>query len=251
MADCTNCGQTPTPPCVDCAAVLETIKYCDDGCAEMLHSDCLINDNTTTIDLGNGVFIEPGESLTTIIKKLSQAESGITITADFNPTSRILTIKKNGATVASVTIPDSDDQYLELAGTKLQIWKPGATPLKINEVDLALAQAETVLNITSTSLTVIPGGIKGHAPQIEFVPSTDTGNAIIMGTDQRPYVPAPDFGVGDVVINNIPGINWTRVVKNGVISYTPVIDWQYFADQICPLCNPSCGAPSELTVQNG
>lgn len=246
---CTNCESTTPTPCVDCAAVLQTINYCDDGCVDIVSTDC-IQYKGTAINLANSVTISPLEQLTSIIKKLSVVQSDVTIAADFNPQNRVLTIKKNGQTVTTATIPDGDDQYLDLNPTtkKLSIWKPGATPVKINEVDLSVVLADVSFAAQSDSLLIVPGGTNGHAPRIEIIPSTDTGNALIRGSDGRPYVPTADFGVNNVIIHDVQGLTWTRVVNNGVIEFTPVFDWQYIASQICPLCNPACGAPSDLTV---
>lgn len=38
---------------------------------------------------------------------------------------------------------------------------------------------------------ITPGGVKGHSPNIEIVPSKDAGNIFDLGSDGKPFVPAP------------------------------------------------------------
>src|SRR5690606_13525638 len=57
------------------------------------------------------------------------------ITATFDDTTRELCIFDKGVAVDCVTIPDSDDQYLELNGTVLSIHKTDGT--EVNSIDLA------------------------------------------------------------------------------------------------------------------
>lgn len=43
----------------------------------------------------------------------------------------------------------------------------------------------------SVSLVITPGGVNGHAPNIEIVPSSDSGNIFDLGSDGKPFVPTP------------------------------------------------------------
>lgn len=251
MADnCSPCNSTPTP-CTDCTQVLQQINYCDDGCKELINSDC-IPFGGPDISLPGNITISNLEQLTTIIQKLANNSLNITLGAVFNEASRILTLTKNGAIYASITISDQDNQFLQKDGTNLQIWTN--TPngaIKINEIDLSTMLPETTFSAQSASLTIAPGGVNGHSPTIEITPSGDVGNKFILGSDGKPFVPTDVPGIKDVIIVPVMGISFTKNVTNGVITFTPVIDFQYFADQICPLCNAdSCGVPSDLNVQS-
>ncbi len=44
-------------------------------------------------------------------------------------------------------------------------------------------------SLTSDSLVVTPGGVQGHDPVIELIPSADAGNILELGTDGKPFVP--------------------------------------------------------------
>lgn len=252
MPDNCNPCSTPTPTCTDCTQVVQQINYCDDGCADLIHSNCVIFDGAN-ISLPGGVVISNSEQLTTIIQKLANNSLDVSLAATFNPVSRILSLTKNGALYASLTIPDQDAQYLQLDGTKLQIWTTpsGGSAVMVNQVDLALSIPETTFSAQSNSLVISPGGVKGHSPSIELVPSGDVGNKMILGSDGHPYVPTDAPGIKDVVMLPTPGISYTKTVQNGVITFQTVLDVQWFADNICPLCNAdSCGTPSNLNAQS-
>ena len=165
------------------------------------------------------------------------------ITATFNDTTRELCIFNSGVVKDCVIIPDSDDQYLVLNGTDLSIVKPNGTV--VNTVSLAgLIPVETTFSLTSLSLVVTPGGVHGHAPHIELVPSSDVNNSLILGSDGRPYV--PQSSGKDVVINAATCITFTKVVTSGLITFTPVIDYNCIAAQVCGLC---CQPPA-LFINN-
>lgn len=50
-------------------------------------------------------------------------------------------------------------------------------------------------------------------------------------------------------INNGECIQMVKEFLNGVLTYTPVINWACVADKICPICQPApCPAPIGLSV---
>lgn len=81
----------------------------------------------------------------------------------------------------------------------------------------------------SNSLVITPGGPNGYNPAIEFVPSTDAGNTVTLGTDGKPFVPA----------SNKPPLNTTysqlvaSITANTLIPGTEYIitDYQTVYDQ--------------------
>lgn len=155
---------------------------------------------------------------------------------------------------------------------------------------------ETPWTGNSSSLVITPGGVNGHAPNIEIVPSSDPCNVFDLGTDGKPYVPCPqilnfidtntvDFTVSgnnvtadvridplstapitvtnagikfdccpdvDVNINNIPGLSFTKSKVGKIITFTPTLDFEYIASQVCPLCpvTPVCNPITNLIVNS-
>lgn len=170
------------------------------------------------------------------------------ITASFDDASRQLCLFDRGNLTSCVTIPDDDDQYLELNGTILSIRKIDGT--LVNSVNLSgLIPAETPFVLNSQSLLVTPGGAFGHTPTIELVPSGDNNNILILGSDGRPYVPAQIDK--DVNIVNIQGLSFIKNVTSNSITFTPVLDYVYIASQVCPLCvGPLPCNPLTINVSN-
>ena len=71
-----------------------------------------------------------------------------------------------------------------------------------------LANNSPELDITSSTLSVTPGGTLGHAPTIELVPSTDAGNLLEIGGDGLPYVGDPGTSP-DLVPTDSQSIDFT------------------------------------------
>lgn len=99
----------------------------------------------------------------------------------YDPVARVLTYKDENGEVHNLQL-SNDLQELELIGTVLHLTKSDS------DIDLANIFQETPFSATSTTLTVTPGGIKGHSPNIEIVPSSDAGNIFSFGSDGKPYV---------------------------------------------------------------
>ena len=103
---------------------------------------------------------------------------------------------------------------------------------------------ETKFQANSASLVITPGGVNGHKPNIEIVPSTDTGNIFTLGSDGKPFVTG--FSIA-----NTECITFTRSVVNGTVIITPIIDWVCVANEVCPLCptsTPTCIQPLNLVI---
>jgi len=198
-----------------------------------------------------GINIKNGDDLTKVIKELVNSNLDVKVALSWNATTRQLCLVKNGNVVSCQTIADTDDQYLAVSGTKLQIWKNGTPPIKINEVDLAATFAQTPLTLHSTSLVISQGGTAGHDATINVVPSADLGNALKAGSDGKPFVAAPPQGITDVVIANGECITWNRAYLNGKITYTPVIDWACVSSHVCPICIADTIEPINLNVTPG
>lgn len=102
----------------------------------------------------------------------------------FTEETRELCMEVNGQTTC-VVIPDSDDEYLTLEESNLNIIKPDGTI--VTTIDLSAIQI--TFAATSQSISITPGGPFGHTPNFEIDPSSDSGNVFILGTDGKPYVP--------------------------------------------------------------
>lgn len=245
------CNDCTPQPCLDCTGTeLALNNLCQEGCEKYVPTECTIYSGED-IDIGD-IHIHKGDNLNLVISNLIK-EVDIDIDLQWNNTTRVLSLLKNDTVVASETITDRDDQYLVLSSNKLSIYKPRFTgnpsdDIKINEVDLSTLFTETTLSISSTSLSVTAGGTRGHTPTINIVPSTDDDNAFELGTDGRPYVAIANTGTQNVIIEDIDGLSWTKTTVNGVITFTPEFDWDYIASQVCPLCAPSCAAPTNLNA---
>lgn len=247
---CNNCAQPPKP-CLNCDDVQDLIltTYCNDGCVDPVSSDCVYYAGESIVD--GTVNILNRDTLTKVIQELVKNANDVNVDITFNQNTRQFCLLKNGSAVKCVTIPDTDDEYLVANGTVLEIWKPIAngTDILINSVDLLTMVPETQLTMFSSSLTVTNGGVYGHSPRVELQPSTDTGNGLILGSDGKPFVAVQTIPISNVNITNSTCLTWAKTFVNGIITYTPTIDWQCVADQVCPLCATACGIPSNLNVQ--
>lgn len=100
---------------------------------------------------------------------------------------------------SSILIDDSEKKlkpYVEICedcGRKYYKYPIG---LQVNP----LSKSDTQFSASSISLAITPGGVKGHTPNIELVPSNDAGNILILGSDGYPYVSGP--GLPDQTGNN-------------------------------------------------
>ena len=239
-------------PCLDCQSTeIALSTLCQEGCKEYVPTTCSIYDGPDITT--SNVTITNGMNLTDLIAELSNNALDVDVALSFNSSSRVLSLLKNSSAVSTVTIVDRDDQYLSLTGTNLSIIKPLYTgdnddDVVINTVDIAAAFTQTTLSITSDSLVVTPGGTAGHSPVIELVPSTDDDNALELGTDGLPYVALVEVPLTDVIIPTVSGLSFTRSLVGTVLTLTPVLDFDYIADQVCAICNPTCTAPSNLNV---
>jgi len=210
-----SCPQN-TPVCQDCEEALQSIDtFCEDGCLQTLHSDCLVYDGQD-IELSNGTTIENLSILTDIIQKLSQNNLNVILDITFSPSTRKLCLLQNGEIKKCITLPDADDQYLKLNGNKIEIWKPSldGVDIKINEVDITSIIG--IPNITSNSLTV------SLLKNIEFVPSAQVGNHLTLGSDGKPYTPVQTltFTPSSKVLEISGGNN---VTLDGFVSLSPII----------------------------
>lgn len=167
----------------------------------------------------------------------------VNITATFDPITRELCILDKGVVNNCVTIPDDDDQSLELNGNILSIHKVDGT--MVNSIDLTpILPLQIPFTLTSDSLVVTPGGTEGHSPNIELIPSSDVSNILILGSDGRPYVPAVSIpSQRDVDIDANDCISFTKVVTSGKITFTPLVDFDCLANEICDRCE-ECDLPS-------
>jgi hypothetical protein len=107
---------------------------------------------------------------------------------------------------------------------------------KVCVTDITVPLNETPWEGTSNSLVITPGGVDGHAPEIELVPSTDPGNALTLGSDDHPYVQ-------QIAITDCQCITFTKSVINGVLTYCPAID----IDCLLGLLGV-CNAPTGLII---
>lgn len=251
MANCNPCDQPTTSSCTDCSDVpLITSTYCNEGCVDTISSDCVRYDGE---DIVTTIFnIQNGDNLTDVIVELAKNLNTVDIELTFNSTTRSLCLLKNDAVVQCVTISDKDDQYLVLTEEKvLQIWKTASpSDIMINEVDLSSVFTETPLEVTSDTLTIAQNPNNSHDISIDISPSSDLGNILILGTDNKPYVPDTGVAVSNVVIQNGNCITWVKTFANEVITFVPTIDWTCVAAQVCELCAPSCSVPTNLNVEN-
>jgi hypothetical protein len=100
---------------------------------------------------------------------------------------------------SSILIDDSEKKlkpYVEICedcGRKYYKYPIG---LQVNP----LSKSDTQFSASSISLAITSGGVKGHTPNIELVPSNDAGNILILGSDGYPYVSGP--GLPDQTGNN-------------------------------------------------
>lgn len=103
-------------------------------------------------------------------------------------------------------------------------------------------------NLSSNSLRITPSGTAcNSSATIEIVPSSDLGNSFILGSDGKAYVPRVEF---------LPGscITFSKVLVNGVILFTPIIDKTCLASLLCPICASipppasNCGIPKDVSV---
>ena len=104
-------------------------------------------------------------------------------------------------------------------------------------------------SLTSRSLRITPSGTAcNSSATIEIVPSSDLGNSFILGSDGKAYVPRVEF---------LPGscITFSKVLVNGVILFTPIIDKACLASLLCPICasiSPilinNCGIPKNVSI---
>lgn len=114
-----------------------------------------------------------------------------------------------------------------------------------------VAYIKTLWNkVSSSSLVVTPsGGVCNDTLNIEIVPSSDSDNIFVLGTDGYPYVPEPPASIDDVNIISGDCIVWTKTVVLGVPTFTYEVDWNCVASHICPLCAGTlCPNPLNLTV---
>lgn len=104
----------------------------------------------------------------------------------FDPDTRDLCVLINDVPKC-VNIPDKDDQYITFDEETFILSIHNGDGEIISSVNLSIFNTE--FSASSTSLVITPGGTFGHEPNIEIVPSVDAGNALILGSDGRPYVP--------------------------------------------------------------
>lgn len=210
-----SCPQN-TPPCQDCEQALQSIDtFCEDGCPQTLHSNCMVYDGTD-IELPDGSSIENLSILTDVIKKLAQNNLDVILDITFSPITRKLCLLKNGQVAKCVIIPDADDQYLKLNDKKIEIWKPSidGVDIKINEVDISAILG--ISNITSSSLSVT------NLKNIEFVPSTQLGNHLTIGSDGKPYTPVQNLSFNNSTKNlSISGGN--NITLDGFVALSPLL----------------------------
>ena len=247
------CNDNPVQGCIDCTSAMTYLDtFCQQGCVDYPATDCVLFSGDT---INGPVTITNGENLTDIIKALvgATATNGVDIT--WTNSTRSLCLKNNGTTIRCVTIADQDDQYLTLTSNRyLKIFKPMNTGNSADDVqigstlDLSVLFTETTFSASSNSLVVTAGGTHGHSPEIELVPSTDASNALVLGTDGKPFVHTVSVPITSIVFPSTPGITRTVVNVSGTVTVTETLDFTYIASQVCPLCTPTCQAPTNLVV---
>ena len=104
-------------------------------------------------------------------------------------------------------------------------------------------------SLTSRSLRITPSNTAcNSSATIEIVPSSDLGNSFILGSDGKAYVPRIEFVSGSC-------ITFSKVLVNGVILFTPIIDKACLASLLCPICasipppvTNNCGIPKNVSI---
>ena len=88
-----------------------------------------------------------------------------------------------------------------------------------------------------------------HSRKIEIVPSSDANNIFILGSDGKPFVPQYSGNIPQVVIADGECISFDLQVVGNITTYTPVIDYNCLASNICGLCNLQlCQKPANLVA---
>ena len=99
------------------------------------------------------------------------------------------------------------------------------------------------LDITNDSLGC------SNSRKIEIVPSSDANNIFILGSDGKPFVPQYSGNIPQVVIADGECISFDVQVVGNITTYTPVIDYNCLASNICGLCNLQlCQKPANLVA---
>lgn len=98
--------------------------------------------------------------------------------------------------------------------------------------------------ITSSSLAMNVSGACANQLSIEVVPSSQSGNTFILGTDGRPYVP-------QTMVNMQASkcITWVSSGTPGGILWTPILDFTCVSSNITSTAI-QCAAPSNVSISN-
>lgn len=94
--------------------------------------------------------------------------------------------------------------------------------------------------LTSNSLSVtVTGGLCNQVASVELVPSSQTGNILILGNDGKPYVPQTLVTMG-----NSKCVSWQVSGPVGNQFWTPVLDFNCLSLNI----SNSCAAPTGVSI---
>lgn len=118
------------------------------------------------------------------------------------------------------------------------------TPITLTSVLIAIfTYLSTILNrITSSSLSVISPSSCAGTVAVELIPSSQSGNILVLGTDGKPYVPQTL-----VSMQSSKCISWQSTGQPGAITWVPVLDFGCISTAVAAAAI-QCTAPTSVVI---
>lgn len=147
------------------------------------------------------------------------------------------------ANTCPVVVETDCVQYSGPDNTCIGVTSSG-TPMTLTQSIIAILNYLSTLwtRLTSSSLSVTTSGTCSNVVAVELVPSSQSGNILILGNDGRPYVP-------QTLVNMASSkcITWQSSGPVGNILWTPVIDFNCVSVNITSQAI-ACVAPTGVTL---